>query len=495
MMKSEATLVLLHTNDIHSRLENAARIASIIEEERQRLGDAAVLVVDCGDHMDRARLETEGSDGLVNLKLLQASRYDLITLGNNEGLTYRMDILKELYGRNPGFRVICANMLKTRDGQRPDWLLPRTVIVKQGKRIGIVGATADFSAFYELLGWDVTDPMAAIQEQVAILREEADLVIVLSHLGLPRDKEMATTIDGIDLIVGAHTHHLLHEALYIGNTALCAAGKFGEYAGRVEFVWGYGEERPKINASVIPTAAYMEQHEAASIISQYKAVAERRMSRVITSLSHPLPLSVNVESPLVNLLAAGLRKWTNSEIGLVNAGQLLGGLALGDVTASELHALCPSPINPCRMIIKGKHLRTALEQSVLPEYVDKRIKGFGFRGEVLGALAVDGIAVTLDSSKPNMQKLIRIEVNGEQLADERVYTVGTIDMFSFRIGYETLAEAESFRFYLPEFLRDVLEHELLREEAIADCHAVRWKPVSNDNDGENEENDGLCRIE
>ncbi|MCU6710408.1 bifunctional metallophosphatase/5'-nucleotidase [Paenibacillus sp. J5C_2022] len=478
MMNSEAaSVVLLHSNDIHSRLENAARIASIIDEERQRLGDAAVLVIDCGDHMDRARLETEGSDGFVNRKLLQAARYDLITLGNNEGLTYRMDVLEELYGGNPGFLVVCANMLKSDDGKRPDWLLPRAVIAKQGKRIGIVGATANFSAFYELLGWEVTEPLAAIREQVAKLREEADIVVVLSHLGLSRDKEMAASIEGIDLILGAHTHHLLHEALYVGETAICAAGKFGEYAGRVEIVWGSGGERPQFNASVIPTAAYEEQREAASIISQYRAVAEKRMSRVITFLAEPLPLSTDVESPLGNLLAAGLRRWTDAEIGLVNAGQLLGGLALGDVTAGELHALCPSPINPCLMKIRGEHLRTALEQSLLPQYADKHIKGFGFRGEVLGTLAVDGVAITFDGSKPDMQKLIRVEVNGQPLCNERLYTVGTIDMFSFRIGYETLAEAESFQFYLPEFLRDVLEHELLREEARTDCRALRWKPV------------------
>ena len=51
-----ARVLLLHTNDLHSRLEQAARIATYIEEERGRYGANRLLVLDVGDHMDRMRL-------------------------------------------------------------------------------------------------------------------------------------------------------------------------------------------------------------------------------------------------------------------------------------------------------------------------------------------------------------------------------------------------------------------------------------------------------
>lgn len=470
----QTDIVLLHSNDIHSRLENAARISAIIAEERKVWGASRVLAIDCGDHMDRMRMESEGSGGRVNLELLREAGYEAVTLGNNEGLTCSADMLEQLYGTPAGFAVVCANMRVSATGDRPEWMLPYTVIEKNGLAIGLVGATANFSEFYALLGWTTSEPLAAIREQVREIRNRCDIVVVMSHLGITLDRQMAEEIDGIDLIVGGHTHHLLEEPLIIGMTTICAAGKFGDYVGRVEIGWDPGTRKAGFRASCVPTNAYSEQPEAEAIIRSYKESARQALSRVIAELRDPLPARTDMESPFANLLARGLRRWTDAEIGLVNTGQLLGGLAVGEVTAGEIHALCPSPINPCRIMIAGRHVRRALEQALLEEYVTKPIKGFGFRGEVLGTLALDGLSVRYDAGREPMDKIVSVLVNGEPLDDDRLYAVGSIDMFSFRVGYESLAEGTSYRFYLPEFIRDVIGFELTMEEAIDACHGFNW---------------------
>ncbi|MBD2872568.1 bifunctional metallophosphatase/5'-nucleotidase [Paenibacillus arenilitoris] len=467
-------VVLIHSNDIHSRLENAAKIAAFIAEERRFAGSDRVIAVDCGDHMDRMRVETEGSDGIVNVELLNAAGYEAVTLGNNEGLTYSYRAIAEAYASRAKFAVVCANMKIAATGEPPEWLLPSTVIEKNGLRLGFIGVTAAFSEFYSLLGWESTDPFEAIREQAALLRGCADVIVVMSHLGIASDRQIAERVGGIDLILGAHTHHLLEEPLVIGGTTICAAGKYGEYVGRVEIGLDPISARPVFRAACVPTAAMAEHPEAAAIIGGFREAGARRLSRVIARLDAPLPASAERETPLGNLLAAGLRGWTDADIGIVNAGQLLGGLAQGDVTAGELHALCPSPINPCRMLIAGKHIRAALEQSLLPEFIRKPIKGYGFRGEVLGTLAVDGMTVEYDSSRPAMERITEARVNGEPLDDEALYAVGSIDMFSFKAGYETLASAESVQYYLPEFIRDVIASQLQNREALEDCGLKRF---------------------
>jgi hypothetical protein len=50
-------------------------------------------------------------------------------------------------------------------------------------------------------------------------------------------------------------------------------------------------------------------------------------------------------------------------------------------------------------------------------------------------------------------------------------------MFSFRIGYESLADGEDYQFFLPEFIRDVLERELRDQSALQLCKKKRWHPV------------------
>ncbi len=249
-------VVLLHSNDIHSRLEHAAKIASFIAEERRTYGSDLVLAVDCGDHMDRMRVETEGSDGIVNVELLNDAGYEVITLGNNEGLTYSFQTIAEAYVNRANFAVVCANMHDSATGEQPEWMLPSTIIDKNGLRIGIIGVTAAFSEFYSLLGWQVTDPFEAVQAQAAQLRDYVDVLVVMSHLGLSSDRLMAEKLEGIDLILGAHTHHLLEEPIVIGSTTICAAGKFGEYIGRVEIGIDPISARPVFRAVCVPYGRY-----------------------------------------------------------------------------------------------------------------------------------------------------------------------------------------------------------------------------------------------
>jgi 5'-nucleotidase len=467
-------LVLLHSNDIHSRLEQAAKMAAYIEDTRQTYGSGRVLTLDIGDHMDRMRVETEASDGLANIALMNAAGYEAATLGNNEGLTFTPEQLDAAFGQQAEFQTVCANMVRASDGKRPSWMKPYVIIEKSGLRIGLIGATANFSDFYILMGWDVSHPLEAIAEQVKRIRSEADIIVVMSHLGLPLDRRMAQEIPGIDLILGGHTHHLLEEPEMIGDTSVCATGKFGEYIGRIDIKVDAATKRPSFRAQCVPTAGLQEDEEAAAIIARYYDAGERRLSRTIAVLEAPLPVDAAQESPLGNLLAAGLRRWTDAEIGIVNAGQLLGGLAEGAVTAGELHALCPSPINPCRMKLTGAAIRLSLEQSLLREYIDKPIRGFGFRGVVLGTLAVDGMDIRYDPKRPPLQRITSVMMNGMPLQPEQSYTVGTIDMFTFGVGYEKIKDGTEISYYLPEFIRDVLERELQDIEAIHDCRRKRW---------------------
>ncbi|WP_201008768.1 bifunctional metallophosphatase/5'-nucleotidase [Paenibacillus glycanilyticus] len=478
MTFSNRSILILHSNDIHSRLENAAKIMTYIEEQRAAYGSERVLCLDIGDHMDRIRLETEGSDGMVNVELLNAAGYDAVTLGNNEGLTYSKDTLERVY-REAKFTILGANMRELATGKLPEWLLPGTVMEKNGIRIGLIAATARYTDFYELLGWDLTDPLEAIGGEVRRLREQVDVIAVMSHLGINVDKQMAEKIPGIDLIMGGHTHHLLEEPLVIGGTSICAAGKYGEQIGRVELELDESAERPIIRAACVPMAAYAEHPAAAAIIGGYREAGERRLSRVIARLDAPLPALPERESPLGNLLAAGLRRHADAEIGIVNTGQLLGGLQQGDVTEGQLHALCPSPINPCRLLLSGANIRAALEEALLPSFTGMPIKGYGFRGEVLGTLAIDGMEVEYDPSLPELHRIVSIHVNGELLSDEREYVVGCIDMFTFHIGYLSLGQATEVSYYLPEFIRDLLAEELREGHGINACHRERWRILSN----------------
>ncbi|AIQ73354.1 MULTISPECIES: bifunctional metallophosphatase/5'-nucleotidase [Paenibacillus] len=468
-------LTILHTNDIHSHFEMVSPLAAEIERQRAAAGEEPVLLLDIGDHMDRAAVETEGTMGQANIDVLNLTGYDTVTIGNNEGLTFSQEMLSSIFS---GLQcpVVCCNFVETATGEPPHWMKRHAILEKDGIRIGITGATAAFSSFYSLLGWDALDPETTLREQCLLLAPQVDILIILSHLGLPADRILAERLEGVHAILGGHTHHMLEEPLMINGTAVCGAGKFGRYLGRLQFERREGQTGfslvagecipidPELKEEVVGPAATIHLERGREALQQTVAITDRE-----------LPLNLQGESPFGNLLAQAVRRFTGASLSIVNTGQLLGPLPEGEVTTGMLHALCPSPINTCVIKLKGLDIRIALEQSLTEEFYNKVIFGYGFRGNYLGSLAVDGIKILYDPQQIPYDNNIAVFVEGNPLEDDKEYNVGTLDMFTFRAGYETIANGKDPLFLLPHFLRDLLGMELQRPDSLDECMLTRWQ--------------------
>ncbi len=471
-LKSRVTL--LHTNDLHSHLEQAAQIAGYVKQTRRQVSADELLLVDCGDFLDRARPETEGTGGTVNRSLIRAIGYDALLPGNNEGLTYTFEQLDSFY-RDLSIPVVCANFRPLHSSRRVDWLTSSLKIRKSGLNIGLIGLTAPFNDYYRLLGWHALDPIETAHAEVERLRGEVDILIVMSHLGLRMDEQLASLVPGIDLILGSHTHHLLEKPLYVGRTAISAAGKFGNHVGHLELFQGSSPDRILVHGGCFPTDGWQLDEEAVSIIETERERAKHRLSRVIAMLDEPLEWEPDKESPLSVLLAQAVRQRTGAEIALVNAGQFLGGLPAGEVTEETIHALCPSPINCCVMNLTGRELLQVMEESLLPEFYGMSIRGFGFRGNVLGTLCYDGLEAEIDMDRGPYDRIVNVQAAGEPLDPDREYEIGTLDMFTFGVGHVSLKKGRNIRYLLPEFIRELLWEALGDAEMVRDSRRRRLR--------------------
>src|SRR5690625_4397986 len=124
-------IYLYHTNDLHSYFDNWAQVATIVKTKRAEKAEKEEehLLVDIGDHIDRVHPVTEATLGKANVALLNDLDYDVVTIGNNEGITLSHHQLYHLYD-DARFDVVCSNMTSTR-GNLPDWLkLQHTVETK-----------------------------------------------------------------------------------------------------------------------------------------------------------------------------------------------------------------------------------------------------------------------------------------------------------------------------------------------------------------------------
>nr|WP_058303339.1 bifunctional UDP-sugar hydrolase/5'-nucleotidase [Gorillibacterium timonense] len=478
-MADQTKLVILHTNDLHSRFEQMPKIASMLNRiRREKDGTAHVLAVDCGDHMDRAFIETEATRGWANVAVMNRMKLDAALPGNNEGLTFTLSELGAVY-QKAELPVICANLLDSMKGTPPDWMHPYQLLQAGRLTVAIIGVTAAFADFYQQLGWDALDPIETVSRIVPIVRGAADVVILLSHLGLSQDRQLVQKVPGIDILLGGHTHHLLETPLLENGTLICGAGKFGTHVGRVELVYDHDKRKIcQLSGGCLLVDNEEGDPELASALAKCRIESERRLSVPVTTLREDMPAQLAEETRLGDLLANAIRRATGTDVALVNAGQLVEGLSKGTVTEGMLHRICPSSIHACVTHLTGTDLLQALEESLLPENTTRNIYGYGFRGTALGMLNVSNMTIHYDAEAPSYRKIFRVDLNGEPLVHDRIYRVGTIGMFLFGLGYPTLANGTETRHQLPLFLRDLLAAELKRyTEGSEDVWQKCWIPV------------------
>ena len=220
---------ILHSSDTHSRIEPIETTSSDIDaglggvERRYALISAyraehpEVLVLDCGD-FSQGTPYYNLYQGEAEVSAMNLMGYDAATIGNHE-FDFGLENMARLY-RLARFPIVCANYDVT--GTVLEGLVhPYVVIEREGVKIGIFGLAPRLEGLVQLDKYEgvvYSDPVAAAQKVVNELREreQVDVVICLSHLGIlseddssdksEYDNTLAVKTSGIDLILGGHTH-------------------------------------------------------------------------------------------------------------------------------------------------------------------------------------------------------------------------------------------------------------------------------------------------
>ncbi|WP_318246149.1 bifunctional UDP-sugar hydrolase/5'-nucleotidase [Halobacillus halophilus] len=455
-------LFFYYTSDLHSHFENWPQIVGYFKrkkDQHNRKGENFWLM-DNGDHVDRFHPIAEGLMGKGNVELLNQAGYHLANLGNNEGITLSSEDLYTLYDK-ANFEVICAN-LRYGEGNQPKWLKSHEILTSnKGTKVGLIGLTAPFKTFYKQLGWEVESPYDALDELLNEVREQSDIVILLSHLGINDDEEIARRYEGIDVIIGGHTHHLFQNGEYTEDSLLTAAGKHGTHLGEILLEWDTEQKKlMKKEAYAIPTENLRKDEKVTQDVQEMRERAIDRLQTPITRLTKPLYIGWFQETSLMSRLTLELQKWTNSDVAMLNAGILLDHLGEGEVTYQDVHRICPHPMNPCKVELKGDELLEVIRVAHTRKLTEIRLKGFGFRGEVIGKMVFAGVEIETKESQDGEERVVRVTKNGAPIDQEKSYSLSTADTFTFGRLFPEIAYAPNKAYYMPELLRDLLSEAL-----------------------------------
>lgn len=252
-------LTLLHTNDIHGDYTNMPYLGTEINRIRNQ-NPAGTLLLDCGDmsFINKANLGaiknfmySVRNRLSPSMEYYDCMKYDAIGLGNHDyqwdskifggynGNPHknRIDNVREFSGA-ASFPVLSANTDLKPGKIRTDNVKPYIIKELSGINVAVISVVVNDPSF-KISGWVNKDPVETLNEYIPDLKKQgADLVVVMSHYSIADNKNIASKVKGIDVIIGAHDHVHTDKAVLCtdpdGRTVpLFEAGGYGEYLGQV----------------------------------------------------------------------------------------------------------------------------------------------------------------------------------------------------------------------------------------------------------------------
>ena len=223
-MNGPSRIVIYHTSDIHAKLGFGQRLASIVEP--------GALLVDSGDALAGSSVFYVADEAVI--EELSVAPYGAMAVGNREfHYLHPLFLARAQKLRAP---LVCSNLVDLR-GRAPVFKRQLTLDV-MGTQVRIVALLVPQyrtrSGWESIFGWRFLSPDAALVELLSGEEEVHVPTIVLSHLGLPADRELAAKWPAISAILGGHSHETLWQPEMVNNVPIAHPGAYAAHVGRLE---------------------------------------------------------------------------------------------------------------------------------------------------------------------------------------------------------------------------------------------------------------------
>ncbi len=467
-VEGDKVVTLLFTNDIESaydsvpawwrddmeRIGGIAELATLINQIRR--DEPNVFLFDAGDIFTGALSRL--TDGALMFEFMITMGYDAMGIGNHE-FDYGEEILSWQKNRAP-FPVLSANLF-FKDTDDP-FAQAHTIIERDGIRIGVIGilgqdAAGTAIAPQHIDELDVSDPAEAVARSVAELRDDVDLIVLLTHMGhtapmqtdaeadprldrdINADIALAGAVEGIDVLFGGHADAGTREPVVQPDTGTLIMQTFGQatYLGYLQVtVDGSSGEIKTYDGKLIPVNA---DNLAPDPLIQAKNSDYQRAFPEIMEVVGQNEVRLNRkyfdEADIGNFTADVMVEGTGADIGFMHSGGIRKDLPAGDVRIMDILDTHPFVDNITVMRMNGAQLRLALEHSF---------------SQLRGLLQMSGINVRYDTSQPVGERIVSVTKDDVEVRDSDEFDVAVSGIIA-RGGdhYDVFLDTEFVREYKP----------------------------------------------
>ncbi len=434
-------LTILHTNDTHGNLfpfnypdppdpntqeaqlalrrniGGIARRATLVRQLQGGFG--TTWVVDVGDFMDGTAFSVEYR-GEADVAAMNALGYTIGTHGNHEFNNPRAQWQKLV--QMARYRLVCANVVDANTNQ--PLLKPYEILEVEGARIAVFGLVTESTRGYPATreGIEILDAFAVARDLVPRLRQQADVVVLLSHLGVEVDERLAREVPGIDVIVGGHSHTRLAKPLFVprgdlfsaferNGTVIVQAFQWGGELGKLELIlrrdprsgrWTLMSHRGEL---VLVTPNIPEDRAVKAVVNRYWRSIKGYYGVVVGEAEDDFTHRGDDDAEY-NLVADALREMLGTEADLENMGGVRAPILRGPITRYDLAKALPFGNTMVKFRASGAQLRELLQRT---------------------RPTVSGICYRYQQGR-----LVEVTVNGQPLQDDRQYLLSTNSYFAQR---------------------------------------------------------------
>ncbi|MDD2414886.1 MAG: bifunctional UDP-sugar hydrolase/5'-nucleotidase [Eubacteriaceae bacterium] len=469
--QNNQTLRILFTHDLHSmedaykvltddkqiKLEGGfARLKTAIDQNKT----ATTLLVDGGDYSQGSLMNGIYTTVSPDLVLLGTMGYDATTLGNHEfdyGLTPLTQSLTAASSSTIP-PVLASNILFGSSAQSQalkgivDKVGTKTKIVeKNGVKIGLFGLMGQDANKDILNKGDVSfaDQQETAKQCVSTLKSQgAQIIVCLSHSGTTEgndkseDIELARKVDGIDVIISAHSHRVLEQPISENGTQIVSCGCYGQYLGELDIdpqskdVKNYKlvslDDQVAQDQTVTDQVNAYHEDVQSQWLSGYGLTYDQVVAKSNKNFETLETMSNNYGNSDIADLITDAYRWKVGQqgekpIGLTATGTTRGSIVKGDVTLSDAFNLASVGSGSDGSVGSSmvEAWLTGDELRLICEY-DTSMNRKGGDSQ----LYFSGLRYTYNDSRPLLNKVVDVEVqdsdgNWQAIDGTKGYAIAT----------------------------------------------------------------------
>ncbi|MDK2950905.1 MAG: 5-nucleotidase / UDP-sugar diphosphatase [Kosmotogales bacterium] len=382
-----------------------------------RMMDDNVLFLHAGD-LNTGVPESDLNDAAPDILSFNMMKLDAMTLGNHE--FDNPESVLETQMELAYFPFISANIYK--DG-KPAF---QEYIIKEfgDLKVAIFGLTAEETQILEKLyagEYEWKNAVDVAKKLVPELKEKADIVIALTHLGSIKpvigtsSVMLAEEVEGIDVIVDGHSHTLMEEPMKVNDTLIVSAGEWAKYLGMLQLETTE-EGINVLSYELFPIRSDLTNgdYDVEVILDYFEKLGGEKLDQVLANSKIYLDGErADVRSKDTNLgflIADALKKICEADIALTNSGGIRASINAGDITYKDILTVLPFGNTAYTIEVPGSVVKDMLD------FTATVADGKGARPQV------SGITYTINRAT---QKAENILINGEPLDMNKTYKLGT----------------------------------------------------------------------